>query len=363
MCNPGLRSQETHFLTLDDPVELENGHLLEEITVAFRTWGTLNQARDNAVLVCHALTGSADADRWWPGLFGPGKTLDPNRDFVICSNVLGSCYGTTGPASLRPDGGTSYGPDFPDVTVRDMVHVQRRLLDALGIWRLQMVIGGSLGGMQTLEWAASCPERVGAAVVVATSGRHSPWCIAQSEAQRAAIRADAAWNEGWYSPARPPARGLAAARMMAMCTYRTPGNFGDRFGRGVDTKGDFLSESYLRHHGNKLVGRFDANAYIVLTRAMDSHDLGRGRGPYPDILGSISSPVLVVAISSDLLYPPVEQYELAQWIPRAHLMELQSNHGHDGFLIDTEELNFHIGAFRAAQIPCRVLREVENASA
>ncbi len=347
MCHPCLSSPGTHFLTLDGALRLENGADLEEVTVAYRTWGRLNAARDNAVLVCHALTGSADADQWWPGLFGSGKTLDQDRDFIICSNVLGSCYGTTGPASLRPGRGAGYGPDFPDVTVRDMVNVQRRLLDALGVPWLSLVIGGSLGGMQALEWAASCPERVGAAVAIATSGRHSSWCIALSEAQRAAIRADAAWLEGRYSPSRPPECGLAAARMMAMCTYRTHGDFGDRFGRDLNANGDFESESYLRHHGSKLVRRFDANAYIVLTRAMDSHDLGRGRGAYYDVLGKICVPVLVGAITSDLLYPPVEQHELARWIPGAHLAELSSPHGHDGFLIDTEEINSHIRTFRS----------------
>lgn len=352
MCYPSLSSSETRFLKLDAAVELESSDRLEEVTVAYRTWGQLSSERDNAVLVCHALTGSADADEWWPGLFGIGKTLDPERDFVICSNVLGSCYGTTGPTSPKPGSRRpeSYGPDFPEVTVRDMVHVQRLLLDSLGVKWLNLVIGGSLGGMQALEWAASAPDRVGAAVVIATSGRHSPWCIALSEAQRAAIRADAAWQGGRYSPCCPPEQGLAAARMMAMCTYRTPENFGDRFGRDLNTNGDFQSESYLRHHGSKLVQRFDANTYIGLTRAMDSHDLGRGRGAYHDVLGKISSRVLVVAITSDLLYPPVEQHELARWMPGARLAELFSTHGHDGFLIDTEELNSHVREFRSTPV-------------
>jgi len=354
MCHPSLISPETRFLTLDAAVELESGDCLDGVTVAYRTWGRLNSERDNAVLVCHALTGSADADEWWPGLFGAGKTLDLDRDFVICSNVLGSCYGTTGPTSPKPGRTENYGPDFPDVTVRDMVKVQRLLLDALGVQWLHLVIGGSLGGMQALEWAASAPERIGAAVVIATCGRHSPWCIALSEAQRAAIRADTAWQEGRYSPCRPPGRGLAAARMMAMCTYRTPGNFGDRFGRDLNPNGEFESESYLRHHGNKLVQRFDANAYIVLTRAMDSHDLGRGRGAYHDVLGKIGSPVLVVAITSDLLYPPEEQHELARWMPGARLAELFSNHGHDGFLIDTEALDRHVRAFRSTPVRRRL---------
>lgn len=351
MCNPSLISPETRFLRLEDDVELESGERLKEVVVAYRTWGQLRPEGDNAVLVCHALTGSADVDQWWPGLFGPGKTLDPARDFIICSNVLGSCYGTTGPVSPDPESGGCFGSDFPKVTVRDMVAVQGLLLDHLNVHRLALVIGGSLGGMQVLEWVVSAPERIGAAVAIATTGRHSPWCIALSEAQRAAIRADAAWSDGKYPPTQPPDRGLAAARMMAMCTYRTPDIFGDRFGRDITVDGEYQSESYLRHHGHKLVRRFDANAYVGLTRAMDSHDLGRGRAEYHEVLKGIRSPVLIVSITSDLLYPLEEQHELARWIPGASLAEIPSAYGHDGFLIETEDINRHVEAFRPSPRP------------
>jgi len=344
----------TRTITLADSVDLEFGGRLDEVRVAFRTWGRLDSARSNAVLVCHALTGSADADRWWSGLFGTGKTLDPGRDFIICSNVLGSCYGTTGPTSPRPGGSGYYGPDFPDVSIRDMVEVQRRLLDALGVRRLRLVIGGSMGGMQALEWAVSGSDRVDAAVAVATSGRHSPWCIALSEAQRAAIRADERWCGGRYPANRPPEHGLGAARMMAMCTYRNQAVFSERFGRAQTPEGVFQSESYLHHHAAKLARRFDANAYITLTRAMDSHDLGRGRGQYREVLGGITVPLLIVTISSDLLYPPREQQELASWIPHAHLAELTSPKGHDAFLIDTEELDSHIRHFQSTHLRRRL---------
>jgi homoserine O-acetyltransferase len=344
----------TRTITLADSVDLEFGGCLDEVRVAFRTWGCLDSARSNAVLVCHALTGSADADRWWPGLFGTGKTLDPGRDFIICSNVLGSCYGTSGPTSPTPGGTGHYGSDFPEVSIRDMVEVQRLLLDSLGIRRLRLVIGGSLGGMQALEWAVGAPDRVDAAIAVATSGRHSPWCIAVSEAQRAAIRADAAWRGGHYPADRPPEHGLGAARMMAMCTYRNQAVFSERFGRAQTPEGVFQSESYLHHHASKLARRFDANAYITLTRAMDSHDLGRGRGQYDNVLAGITVPILVVAISSDMLYPPREQQELASWIPRSHLAELHSPHGHDAFLIDTEELDSHIRHFQSTHLRRRL---------
>jgi homoserine O-acetyltransferase len=325
------------------------------VTVAYRTWGRLAASADNAVLVCHALTGSADVDAWWGGMLGPGRALDPDHDFVICSNVLGSCYGSTGPASTDPRTGAVFGPDFPPITVRDMVRLQVALLDRLGIDRLRLVIGGSLGGMQALEWALVAPERVAAVVAIATSGRHSPWCIGLSEAQRAAIRADARWRGGRYPPELPPQAGLAAARMMAMCTYRSPQSFAGRFGRSAAPGGQFEAERYLRHHGDKLVRRFDANSYITLTRAMDSHDLGRGRGSFRRALGSIAQATLVVAISSDVLYPPAEQRELARTIPYATLARLPSPHGHDAFLIDVDALDRLVRDFRR-DLPARPAR-------
>jgi homoserine O-acetyltransferase len=345
MCTHRLKAEAPRLFELDDPLVLECGTTLDRVTVAYRSWGRLTPAGDNAVVVCHALTGSADADLWWGDLIGPGRALDPERDFVICTNVLGSCYGTTGPTSPRYDACPHWGPDFPPITVRDMVEVQRRLLDALGARRIRLVIGGSLGGMQALEWVF-VDERVRAAVVIAASARHSAWCIAQSEAQRAAIAADPRWAGGRYEPERQPAAGLAAARMMAMCSYRTPASLEDRFGRAALPGGDFHISDWLHHHGGALVDRFDANAYVSLTRAMDRHDVGRGRGGVESALQSIAMPVLVVSIDSDGLYPPAEQEVLARLIPNAELHTIQSPDGHDAFLIETTELEDRVRIFR-----------------
>ncbi len=339
-------SNEAQFLTLKDPVALEAGGSLSQVTVAYRTWGRLNATGDNAVLVCHALTGSADLDQWWPGLMGLGKALDPMRDFIVCSNVLGGCYGSTGPTSLSPETGRRYGADFPAVTVRDLVAVQAALLDELGVTVLDLVLGGSLGGMQVLEWAALYPERVRAAAAISVGARQSPWCIGLSEAQRQAIYADAHWQGGTYDPAQPPAAGLAAARMAAMCSYRHWDGFATRFAREPAPGGGFQVESWLRHHGAKFVARFDANTYVTLTRIMDSHDLGRERGGTAAALAGIRLPVLVVGSTSDVLYTPDEQRELASHIPDAELAWLTSALGHDAFLIETEALDHHIRDFR-----------------
>jgi len=228
------------------------------------------------------------------------------------------------------------------------VRLQARLLDALGVRRLRLAIGGSLGGMQVLEWAASFPERVDAVVPIATCGRHSAWCIGLSGSQRAAIAADPRWREGRYEPDDPPAAGLAAARMIAMCTYRSRDSFDERFGRTTGPAGDFNVEGYLRHQGDRLVARFDANSYVTLTRAMDTHDLSRGRGEYEAALGSVDVPALVVAITSDVLYPPAEQAELAALLPAGRLAWISSPHGHDAFLIETAALDELVSAFRAS---------------
>jgi len=345
MCTNRVDIDAPHILRFGDPVELECGTVLEDVQVAYRTWGRPTTAADNAVVVCHALTGSADADLWWGELIGPGRALDTERDFIICCNVLGSCYGSTGPTSPGPKANEWWGGGFPAVTVRDMVEVQRRLLNALGVARVRLVIGGSLGGMQALEWVL-LDDRVEAAVVIAASARHSAWCIAQSEAQRAAIAADSRWRGGRYEPNRPPASGLAAARMMAMCSYRSPTSLEDRFGRATDGGDGFRVSSWLSHHGNDLVARFDANSYVCLTRAMDRHDVGRGRGGVARSLGSVRAPTLVVSIDSDGLYPPLEQQELANLIPAAELHTLRSPHGHDGFLIETDQLEHCVRNFR-----------------
>lgn len=342
----GRVSAETRLATLDAPIATESGALLDDVRVAYRTWGTLAPAGDNAVLVCHALTGSADADDWWPGLIGDGLPLDPAHDFIVCSNIIGGCYGSTGPYTPVAEG-RRLGLDFPRITVRDMVRAQKLLLDSLGVKRLRLVIGPSLGGMQTLEWAASYPGIVDAIAPIGVSGRHSAWCIGIGASQRAAIAADPDWRGGRYPDDRVPARGLAAARMMAMVTYRSWRNFEDRFERMPEQHEGFDVESYLDYQGRKLVGRFDAASYYRLTEAMDSHDLGRGRGgDYREVLASISCPSLIVSVTSDVLYPPHEQQTLAAHLPAAEYRELDTPHGHDGFLIDLEPLADLITDFR-----------------
>jgi homoserine O-acetyltransferase len=339
-------SDSTSYFESSEPLRLELGGELPGVKVAYRTWGKLNAEKSNVILVCHALTGNADADSWWCGMFGEGRAFDETKDFIICSNVIGSCYGSTGPLSRNPLTGKHYGPDFPRITIRDIVNVQRLLLRSLGIERIRLVVGASLGGMQVLEWGAMYPEMAGALMPMGISGRHSAWCIAQSEAQRQAIAADAEWQDGWYDPEVQPRKGLAAARMMAMCTYRCFENYQQRFGRQQREDGLFEAESYVRHQGDKLVERFDANTYITLTRAMDMHDLGRGRGSYEATLAALTMPVEILSIDSDVLYPKEEQEELARLIPGSRLLFLDEPYGHDAFLIDTDTVSRMVCEFK-----------------
>ena len=340
---------ETQFLRVSGDLVLESGEVLPKVEIAYRTWGDPANATEHAVLICHALTGSADVEAWWPNVIGEGRTFDPSRDFIICANILGSCYGTTGPVSLKPGTDTRYRADFPRISVRDMVELERILLDDLGVEFIEVVTGPSLGAMQALEWALMYPKRVGSIVPIGVGGRHSAWCIGISEAQRAAIAADPNWKDGYYSDDATPDKGLAAARMMAVCTYRSWESFDQRFGRERREDGDYQVQSYLNHQGAKINDRFDANTYVTLTHAMHTHDLARGRGNYPEVLGRITQPTLVVSVSSDALYPPEEQRYLAEHLPNAKYEILDCPHGHDGFLIETEALGAMITEFREGQ--------------
>lgn len=335
-------SEQTKRLALGQPFVLESGEVLPGLEVAYRSWGRLSPAADNAVVICHALTGSADADDWWGDFFGPGKSLDPEHDFIVCANVLGGCYGTTGPTSLAPDG-KPWGGRFPRVTIRDQVRAQIALADALGIRHIRFVIGGSLGGLQALEWAVLDASRVGAVVSIAAAGRHSPWCVAWSETQRLALASDPKYCDGHYDLTDPPLAGLAAARAIAMLTYRSHRSLGDRFGRALGKEAfgerasapdDLAVKGWLRHHGHSLVERFDANSYRRLIDAMDTHDLARDRGDYASVLQEIRKPVLIGSIATDGLYVPDDQAELLEHLPHAEWLAIESRHGHDGFLID-----------------------------
>ncbi len=331
-------------------LEVEAGVTIPDVTVAYRTWGELNQARDNAVVVCHALTGDQNADGWWGTTISPGQGIDTDRWFVVCPNVLGSCYGTTGPASPHPHRPGRWGGEFPQITIRDIVRLQHRLVEDLGIERVALAVGGSMGGMQVLEWALMYPDRVAAIAPISVGAYHSPWCIGTSEAQRQAIFADPKWRGGHYDPADPPTAGLAVARQIAIVSYRSPASFREKFGRRQDhgsneADGLFDVESYLRHQGKALTERFDAACYVTLTYAMDSHDVGRARGDIADVLGKVDIPALVIGISSDTLYPVDEQHTLAELIPDARYEELDVPHGHDGFLIEHQAVGGLVGEF------------------
>lgn len=339
-----------------DRFTTESGHRLPEVEVAYQTWGTLNDTADNAVVVCHALTGDADAPSWWPGVVGPGGLVDPARHFVICANALGSCYGTTGPATLDP-GGQRLGSRFPRIQIRDQARLHARLLNHLGVRGVALAIGASMGGMQALELALvdreAGPDRVCRLVLIGMGAAHSAWAIGTSEAQRLAIRADARWRGGDFLAADPPTSGLAAARAQAMLTYRTPDQYHARFGRErhetrfEPTDPRFAVESYLRYQGGKLASRFDAGSYVRLTEAMDDHDVGRGRGrdDAASALARLGAQAVVVGISSDRLYPPAECRALAGILPRGRYAELDSPFGHDAFLVEPEALDALVRPF------------------
>jgi homoserine O-acetyltransferase len=333
----------------------EGGGRLDRVVVAYETWGTLNETRSNAVLVLHALTGDSHAfgdvrpghrtAGWWNGLIGPGLAIDTDEFFVVCPNVLGGAQGTTGPSSLD-ENGHPWGSRFPVITVRDQVDVEVALADFLGIETWSAVIGGSMGGMRVLEWAVGFPNRVQRAIVIAVGAASTADEIALSSLQIRAIRADPNYFGGdYYERGDGPREGLAIARGMGQITYRTSGEFEARFGRTVQDEGDALAggryaiESYLGYHGEKLAARFDANSYVVLSEAMNHHDVGRGRGGAALALSNVSAETTVIGIDSDRLYPLRLQEELVDLIPTAQpLHVISSDVGHDGFLLEVDQI-------------------------
>ncbi|WP_051881690.1 homoserine O-acetyltransferase MetX [Parvularcula oceani] len=354
-------------------LSLDSGVTLPEVTVAYETYGALNADRTNAVLVCHPLTADQFAGRehpvtgkpgWWERLIGPGRLLDTDRLFVICPNVLGGCMGSTGPASIDPGTGRPYGLNFPVVTIGDMVRAQAALLDALGIDRLLAVVGGSMGGMQALTWAARHPERVANAAIIASAARHTPQNIAFHEVGRQAVMADPDWRDGTYAPDEPPRRGLAVARMTAHVTYLSEPALEAKFGRrfqngsapGFGFDADFQVESYLRHQGKSFTDRFDANSYLYITRAMDYFDLGRDCGEDEGALARCFSGTktrfLLVSFTSDWLYPTAESRRVVRALHGAgaevSFVEVESDRGHDAFLLEEPELDRVLGGFLAA---------------
>lgn len=359
---------ETRCLLLPDDVVLENGDRLREVSVAYETYGKLNKERSNAILICHALSGDAHAagwhrgeekPGWWDMIVGPGKALDVDKYFVICSNVLGGCKGTTGPSSLNPATGRPYGLDFPVITVKDMVDIQRRLLSHLGISKLFAVVGGSFGGMQVLQWAISCPEMVRMAIPIATSAYSSPQQIAFNEVGRRAITSDLDWNDGDYYGQAQPARGLSLARMIGHITYLSDESMHQKFGRRLQDKSEysfdfssseFQVEGYLRYHGDTFVKRFDANSYLYITKAIDHFDLTRkGTIPLSEAFKGVRAKFLVISISSDWLYPPYQSREIIEALSANDIdvrhREIKSNYGHDAFLLESGQMNYNIGSF------------------
>ncbi|KAJ7122636.1 Alpha/Beta hydrolase protein [Mycena crocata] len=395
---------------------LECGRELRDVPVAYKTWGTLNSSRDNVMIICHAFTGSADVEDWWGPLMGPGKAFDPQRFFIFCANVLGSPYGSASPITLNPDTGKPYGPQFPATTIRDDVWIHKRVLDHLGVESVAVAIGGSMGGMAILEWPLCTPEGyIRHVIPIATSARHSAWCISWGEAQRQSIYSDPGYEDGFYIT--QPASGLSAARMSALLTYRSRDSFESRFGRKaqvqavtnsalsppasppphIQTNADqaveahndghvgsrprsplvgrqqslaprppiFSAQSYLRYQGQKFTARFDANCYIHITRKMDTHDVSRGRvsfasnAPGDDddslalarVLATLPPRALVIGVASDGLFTPTEQRELASYIPGAELVIIESPDGHDGFLLEFAQINGHVLAFLKRELP------------
>jgi len=355
-------------LTLPHPLKLDSGVMLEGVTIAYQTYGALDAERANAVLVCHALTGDQHAANthpvtgkpgWWELMIGPGRPIDTDRFFVICANVVGGCMGTTGPTSLDPATGKPYGLAFPVITIHDMVRAQAALLDALGIRDLFCVIGGSMGGMQALAWASAYPERVFAAVPIAAAARHSAQNIAFHEVGRQAIQADPDWRGGDYlTQGTNPKKGLAVARMAAHITYLSETALHRKFGRNLQDReritygfdADFQIESYLRHQGLTFVDRFDANSYLYITRAMDYFDLAADHGGVlANAFKGTKTRFCVVSFTSDWLFPTTESRTVVHALNAAaanvSFVEIESDRGHDAFLLDEPEFFSTLSGF------------------
>lgn len=368
-----ISSKRVKFYQLTDNKDfiLESNEKLGPIEIAYETFGELNEKKNNAILMIHALTGDThvcsdydddkDTPGWWDTIVGPGKTIDTNKYFVICSNCLGGCYGTTGPSSLNPETNKPYGFDFPVITVKDMVEVQKRLIDFMEIKKLKAVIGGSLGGMQVLEWSVLYPDMFEDAIVIASAYKTSPQVIAFGEVGRTAIMADPNFNDGHYYDGYPPERGLAIARMAAHITYLSKDSMEGKFGRDIKDQiletdklygligPMFQVESYLRYQGKKFVQRFDANSYLYITKAMDMYDLTRNKTSLNDALKNIKCRMLIISFTSDWHFQPSESWEIVKALmsldKEVSYINVDSAYGHDSFLIKNTELEKIILSF------------------
>jgi homoserine O-acetyltransferase len=329
-----MKSQQV--FRYDQPFALEAGGVLPGFDLQYTTLGKPNASRSNVVWVIHALTGNSDVTSWWPGLFEAGGPFDPSEYYVICANTLGGCYGSTGPLSLNPTTDQPFYHSFPAITNRDIAAAFDHLRVALGLLEIDTVIGSSLGGQQALEWTLLAPSVFKNLILIATNARHSPWGIAFNEAQRMAIAADSSWQENSPSAGK---QGMKAARAIGMLSYRSAEGFGVRQLEESDAKlDDYRAASYQRYQGEKLADRFNAYTYWILSKAMDSHHVGRGRGAVEQVLSQVRPKTLVVGIETDLLFQISEQRFLAEHIPGATLSCLQSQYGHDGFLVEFDQL-------------------------
>jgi len=360
----------TQYYNHQFPLLLESGETLPSLTIAFETYGSLNRDASNAILLCHALSGDAHVaghhegekrTGWWDTVVGPGKAFDTDRYYVICSNVIGGCKGSTGPSSENPANKKPYAASFPVITIRDMVNTQKLLIDHLGISQLYAVAGGSMGGMQVLQWTVIYPDLVKKAIVIAASGYSTPQQIAFNEVGRQAIVSDPEWNGGNYYDRKSydsngPVRGLSLARMVGHITYLSNESMHEKFGRalqgkdriGFDFSTDFAVESYLHHQGDTFTKRFDANSYLYITKAIDYFDLTQG-GSLTDGLKPATAAFLVISVSSDWLYPPYQSQEIVSALTandrEVHYCEIRSNYGHDAFLLESGQINYLVGKF------------------
>jgi len=368
MDNQELGFVETKYFTFGHPPDeliLKSGVKLGPITLAYETYGSLNEDRSNAVLICHALTGDAHAagyhpedqkPGWWNGMIGPGRAFDTNKYFIICSNVLGSCKGSSGPTSINPLTGKPYGLSFPVITIRDMVAAQKQLVDFLGIKKLLGVAGGSMGGMQALQWAVLYPDKVQSVIAIATNYRHTAQQIAFHEVGRQAIMSDPDWQGGDYYDKTIPSRGLALSRMIGHITYMSEKSMEDKFGRklfgkekvGYDFSLDFEVENYLKYRGDSFVQRFDANTYLYITKALDYFDLTED-GDLISSFRSVQASFLILSFTSDWLYPSYQSKELARALKLNDIdvsdVEINSDYGHDAFLVEIDDESHLISHF------------------
>lgn len=383
MIRGSIGTVATEFITLQQPLVLESGETLPELTVAYETYGVLDKDASNAILICHALTGDAHAagyhegdekPGWWEMVIGPGKAFDTDRYFIISSNILGGCKGTTGPSSINPASGRPYGLSFPVFTITDMVRVQHRLLNHLGISRLFAVAGGSMGGMQALQWSVTYPNLVSRVIVIASTAYSTPQQIAFNEVGRSAIRSDPDWNKGEYYNSTLPVRGLSLARMIGHITYLSDESMHNKFGRGLQEKEelgydfstDFQVESYLHYQGDQFVKRFDANSYLYITKAVDYFDLTVNQS-LADAFREVQARFLIVSVSSDWLYPPYLSQEIVSALSSLNIdvdyCEIRSNYGHDAFLLEGGQMNYLLGRFLShLRIRDLMIRDVPTVS-